>query len=596
MEAVVIGPEDLVAASYARDSEALLNSRLRTGALCFLVVGAAVSLLELVYFPQRLPALLAISVVYVVVCAGAVAVAALRPRHTFAVAVVGVGVLTLSVVGYHTAVHNRAEMLAIALTLFLTGTAVLLPWGARGQALGSVGPLLGYGLALAAGAPAASPMPYGLAGLGTAAVLTTLSAYLLEQHRWTSHQREAQLRRAEQFSTALLEVAQALNATLSDPQGLATALVEQTRQALRGDWAILYTPEGDASFRVAAVVGLPGPIADELRALGFKPDTMGPFYRLLIDQRAIEVSDRDLQRRIAPQLLARWQTASFCSRAIEREGQVIGILACCWRARRGPLAREAQLLGAIASQAAAALENARLIEDARAANQVKSEFVATISHELRTPLNVILGYVSLLREGAVAPAEQVEALERVHHQSLQLLELIQSMLNIHRIEAGELPLQLEHFAVATLLEALRHNLPASWLRPGVALRWDAGNGIAPLHSDRGKVEMILRNLVHNALKYTDAGAVSVRAAAVGETAVRFTVADSGAGISPADLSTIFEMFRQGADSPPRDGGVGLGLYIVKRLTEALGGAVEVRSTLGQGSEFTVTVPRQAKSR
>ncbi|MGH7789638.1 MAG: sensor histidine kinase [Candidatus Binatia bacterium] len=591
MEGLVIGPEELVAASYARDRDALLSSRLRTGALCFLVVGTAVSLLELVYFPNRLPALLAVSVLYVVICAGAIAVAALRPQRIFAVAVVGVLVLTLSVVGYHTAVQNRAEMLAIALTLFLTGTAVLLPWGARGQALGSAGPLVGYGLALAAGAPAASPMPYGLAGLGAAAVLTTLSAYLLEQHRWTSHQREAQLRRAEQFSAALLEVAQALNATLSDPQGLATALVEQTRRALRGDWAILYTPQDDASFRVAAVVGVAAPIADELRTLGFNPDTMGPFYRQLIDQRAIEVSDRDLQQRIAPQLLERWQTASFCSRAIEREGQVIGILGCCWHTRRGPLAREAQWLGAIASQAAAALENARLIEDARAANQVKSEFVATISHELRTPLNVIIGYVSLLREGAFEPPEQVEALERVHHQSLQLLELIQAMLNIHRIEAGELPLHLEHFAVATLLDALRHNLPASWLRPGVALRWDAGNGIAPLHSDRGKIEMILRNLVHNALKYTDAGAVSVRAAAVGEAAVRFTVADSGAGISPADLSTIFEMFRQGADSPPRDGGVGLGLYIVKRLTEALGGAVEVRSTLGQGSEFTVTVPR-----
>jgi signal transduction histidine kinase len=226
------------------------------------------------------------------------------------------------------------------------------------------------------------------------------------------------------------------------------------------------------------------------------------------------------------------------------------------------------------------------------ANAAKSEFLATVSHELRTPLNIIVGYTDLLLEGAFPAAdEQRDALGRIHQQSRQLLDLIQSMLDLNRMEAGGISLVYEEFPVAAAIESLRSGLPDSWCRPGVALRWEGADAAAAMHSDRGKLELILRNLVHNALKYTTHGSVTVRALPDARRGrVDFSVIDTGDGIAPDDLAGIFEMFGQGSSGPPRGGGVGLGLYLVKRLTDALGGTIAVDSRPGTGSKFTVSLP------
>jgi signal transduction histidine kinase len=231
------------------------------------------------------------------------------------------------------------------------------------------------------------------------------------------------------------------------------------------------------------------------------------------------------------------------------------------------------------------------VESARA-NAAKSEFLATVSHELRTPLNIIVGYTDLLLDGAFPGLdEQRDALGRIHQQSRQLLDLIQSMLDLNRLEAGGISLVCEEFPIVTALDNLRNGVPDSWCRPGVALRWEATDAATAMHSDRGKVEIILRNLVHNALKYTSEGSVIVRARPDPQRGrVDFSVIDTGDGIAAEDLAGIFEMFRQGSNGPPRGGGVGLGLYLVKRLTDALGGTVAVDSRPGTGSQFTVSLP------
>jgi signal transduction histidine kinase len=238
-----------------------------------------------------------------------------------------------------------------------------------------------------------------------------------------------------------------------------------------------------------------------------------------------------------------------------------------------------------------AAESARHAALSERASQAKSDFLSTVSHELRTPLNIIFGYTDLLLDGTFGNAEERrEALLRIRSQSGHLLDMIQTMLDINRIEEGRIPLERQEFTVAELVERLRLNIPANWLKPEVELRWEGVSGAATMESDRGKIEMITRNLIHNALKYTDRGSVSVAVAELPGGTVRISVEDTGRGIPPDDRERIFEPFGQSHNGPPREGSFGLGLFLVRQLSELLGGRVAVRSDVGVGSCFTVELP------
>ncbi len=240
-------------------------------------------------------------------------------------------------------------------------------------------------------------------------------------------------------------------------------------------------------------------------------------------------------------------------------------------------------------EATQAEHNAR---EAARANQAKSNFLASVSHELRTPLNIIFGYTDLLIEdGFDRDDERQDALRRIRAQSGNLLGMIQTMLDVNKLEAGGVAVDPSEFSVGDLIDNLKLNVPPSWCKDGVVLEWDVPGAEAIMRSDSDKIETVLRNLIHNALKYTEQGKVHVRAAATpGNCKVDFTVTDTGKGIPADDLDQIFQMFRQSGSR--RQGGVGLGLFLARQLTEALGGTIRAESDLGRGSVFTVALPLQ----
>jgi signal transduction histidine kinase len=229
------------------------------------------------------------------------------------------------------------------------------------------------------------------------------------------------------------------------------------------------------------------------------------------------------------------------------------------------------------------------------ASALKSQFLANMSHEFRTPLNAILGYTSMLLKGVsgeLAP-NQRRNLERIDSNSQHLLSIINDILDITRIEAGKMPLTMADFPLPDLVREVLAEVEPLIARSRLALTTRVDGALPPLRSDRQKVKQIVINLLTNALKFTPEGWVTVTASHDLETdRVAIAVADSGIGISPKDQEVIFEDFRQADDSPTRQyTGAGLGLAICRRLAAALSGELVVRSALGEGSTFTLLLPR-----
>jgi PAS domain S-box-containing protein len=234
------------------------------------------------------------------------------------------------------------------------------------------------------------------------------------------------------------------------------------------------------------------------------------------------------------------------------------------------------------------------------ASALKTQFLANMSHELRTPLNAILGYTSMMLQGVSGdlPASARKGLGRVESNARHLLGVINDILDISRIEAGRMPLSLSEFSLPELVAEVMGEVEPIIARTRLEVRAEVDPEMAPLRCDRQKLKQVLQNLLTNALKFTPAGSVRVEARLAAETdQVSLAVADTGIGIAAADHERIFEDFRQADDSTTREyGGTGLGLAIVRRLVGMLAGQVSLASAPGQGSRFTVTLPRRLRKR
>ena len=279
-----------------------------------------------------------------------------------------------------------------------------------------------------------------------------------------------------------------------------------------------------------------------------------------------------------------------------------------FRAGGTPFAEEElALLALMARQATLGLDNAvlhartrqqaRTLEEQAAALEramtERSRFFASMSHELRTPINAILGYTDLLREGVYGELAPVQTgpLDRVLRSARHLLELVNDVLDISKLEAGKLEIFPEPTPLAILLRELAATVELQARDKNLALELRLDEGITVV-TDPGRVRQIVLNLLSNAVKFTDQGAVRVRLAASGPWA-EVSVEDTGPGIAPEDQERVFQEFEQTRDAAGR-GGTGLGLPISVRLAGLLGGSLSLRSTPGEGSVFTLRLPLRSE--
>jgi signal transduction histidine kinase len=403
----------------------------------------------------------------------------------------------------------------------------------------------------------------------------------------------ASIKEATDIATAVLEVANAIAAAL-EPSAIADQIASGTATQLRAIGAVLLLwDDASETFRLGAIAGPHAMGIAELRQVEVRPEML-PSTGAVDSGAVAQVPPAGVRDPMLRGMLQRWKATALVAVRLHRADRLRGILLAARGDRQPPFAtRDLRILAGIGTHAAVALEHANLIADLQSTNQLKEEFMATMSHELRTPLNVIIGYTDLQLEGAFGDLadDHRDTLGTVRQQALQLLELIQATLDMSRLERGLMTVDLSDISIGQLFDQLQLQVPHAWRKPSVELNWRVAQGLPPIRTDASKLQILLRNLIHNALKFTQHGMVTVSATARrGEQQLTFVVQDSGIGIKAEYLSDIFEMFRQAPDGEQMTGGVGLGLYIVKRLASVLGAEIEVSSAPGRGATFRIHVP------
>jgi signal transduction histidine kinase len=263
------------------------------------------------------------------------------------------------------------------------------------------------------------------------------------------------------------------------------------------------------------------------------------------------------------------------------------------------------LMQSFADQSAIALENARLFDEIarkgrelEIASQHKSQFVANMSHELRTPLAAILGYAELIQEGFYEPQgpKSLDALARIRSNGKHLLGLINTVLDIAKIESGQFTLNMAEYAIESVVETVRSATESLAQNKQLALKTEVAKSLPIGLGDEQRLTQVLLNLVGNAIKFTDTGEVRVSASSAGGH-FAVSVMDTGPGIPEEHQSRIFDQFHQVDSSNTKaKGGTGLGLAIAKQIVDMHGGRIWVESALGKGSTFQMELPIRAEFR
>jgi signal transduction histidine kinase len=412
-------------------------------------------------------------------------------------------------------------------------------------------------------------------------------------------ERTRQLARSVSELEALSEVSRAVNSSLQLETVLARILAHACKLADAGGGAI-YVAEAEAGhFRIAATHGMDEDLVRAIRALHVRMgDTV--VGQCVAQQDPVQVPDLTAEPDY-PLHAAMMKSGirALLGVPLLREGEVIGALVVR-RKRTGGFADEiVELVKSFAAQSSLAVHNARLFHEIEeksreleAASRHKSEFLANMSHELRTPLNAVLGYAELIQDGIYGevPAKMQDVLERIQQNGRHLLGLINDVLDLSKIEAGQLTLAPSDYSMRELVLDVVSATEALVAEKKLALEVDLPPDLPRGCGDERRLTQVLMNLVSNAIKFTDAGSIGIRAQ-VEDGSFLVAVTDTGVGIAPEDRERIFEEFQQvDSSSTRRKGGTGLGLAITRRIVELHGGRIWVESTPGHGSTFAFTLP------
>jgi signal transduction histidine kinase len=398
---------------------------------------------------------------------------------------------------------------------------------------------------------------------------------------------------------ALGEVSQAVNSSL-DTETVLSTIVAKAVQISDTDAGAIYVFDPDREeFELSATHAMPAGLIDDIRRIRLRAED-NALGRAMMERRTIQFADiRELRRTPLQEAITRAGFCALMAVPLLRPDHVVGSL-IVRRKQPGLLPQSTvDLLQTFAAQSVIAIENARLFHEiAEKSRQLeleslhKSQFLANMSHELRTPLNAILGYTELILDKIYGetPLKMRSVLERVQINGRHLLGLINDVLDLSKIEAGELRLTLSDYSLEDVVRTVFTGVEALAAGKGLAFKTEITPDLPRGHGDERRIAQVLLNLTGNAIKFTDAGEVTINASAQADS---FTVAvrDTGPGIEEADQARIFGEFQQVDSSSTRTkGGSGLGLSIAKRIVEMHGGRIWVESTPGSGSTFSFSLP------
>ncbi|HSK31046.1 MAG TPA: ATP-binding protein [Candidatus Limnocylindria bacterium] len=413
--------------------------------------------------------------------------------------------------------------------------------------------------------------------------------------------RTRELTESLEQQTATSEILRVIAGSPTDVQPVLDVVAERAARLCEAEDAILFRVVGNHHQRVAKYGSIPAPEFPVPITRGF------PGGRAIIDRQTIHIHDieavldteyldvKTIQREIGQR--------TVLATPLLREGIAIGAIVIRRLQVRPFSEKQIALLKTFADQAVIAIENVRLFQEIQekndqleAANKHKSQFLANVSHELRTPLNSIIGFTRLVLRKTEGQIEKLQKdnLQKVLISSEHLLNLINGLLDLAKIESGKMEAYVETFKLDEVVRVATTTVEPMLKDGRVKLVTEIAPDIPALKTDRDKLKQSVLNLLSNAVKFTEKGEIKV-AAWSDNGNLKMTVSDTGIGMKKEALALIFEEFRQAdMSSTRRYGGTGLGLAIVRRFINLMGGEIAVESELGKGSKFTITIPMELK--